>query len=649
METPPDPHKKPTEDEELDSFEAAAARAEAALSRITGRLGPPEPAPEAEESASAPASEAPPAALVPPAAEEPVSIPEPAPAPHPAPEPETAPPADAATEAPAEFWTARGDIGEEGGISSPLTEAVVESETKKAGPGKLAKSTAFFSIATAASRVAGLGREVVAASYFGISPAMSAFTIAFQVPNLIRALFADAALQPAFVPIFTEQIERGRVREAFRMASTLILLVTMILGAITAFFVLFAGVLMPLFAPGFTGATKDLMIVLSQIMFPILILLGVTGVVVGVLNSYDRFGAFAISPLFWNLTIITVVIAAVPLFPEDKQIYAYAVGVLAGTVVQLLIPTWDLRNTPFKFTLKVDFKDPNVRRVLLLMIPVTLSLGLINFNLLLNSFFGTLVSDDAPAAIDKAFRIYQLPQGIFSVAIATVLFPTLARFATRGDFENLRKTLAKGMRQIVFVLLPATAAILVLAEPMIRIVFQRGEFGPTDTELVATALFWFAFSLPTNGMFLLLSRTFFGLQQPWIPTAIAGGNLLITGAASFLLYKPFGVAGIVAATAIATTTSVIAQVVLLRPRIGGIEAPAFIFSTARILVGSAVLAGVSYEIWDLLDHLLGREIFGQIVSISVALAAGGVAYVAVCQLLRVPELAQVMNLVRRRA
>ncbi|MBK8294714.1 MAG: murein biosynthesis integral membrane protein MurJ [Solirubrobacterales bacterium] len=544
-------------------------------------------------------------------------------------------------------------MGAEGGIASPLTEAVIESETKtkatKAGPGKLAKSTAFFSIATAASRVAGLAREVVAASYFGISGPMSAFTVAFQVPNLMRALFADAALQPAFVPVFTEQIERGKVKEAFRMASTLILLVTMILGAITAIFVLFASFLMPLFAPGFTGEVESLMIVLSQIMFPILILLGVTGVVVGILNSYDRFGAFAISPLFWNITIIVVVVATVPMFSEEHQIYAYAIGVLAGTLVQLLIPTWDLRNTPFKFTLKVDFKDPNVRRVLLLMIPVTLSLGLINFNLLINSFFGSLVSNEAPAAIDKAFRIYQLPQGIFSVAIATVLFPTLARFANRGDYENLRKTLAKGMRQIVFVLLPATAAILVLSEPMIRIVFQRGEFGPEQTELVATALFWFAFSLPTNGMFLLLSRTFFGMQQPWIPTAIAGGNLVITGVASFLLYKPYGVAGIVAATAIATTASVIAQIILLRPRIGGIEAPAFIFSTLRILVGSAVLAGVSYEIWDLLDHLLGRDLVGQIISISVALATGGVAYVAVCQILRVPELEQIMNLVRRRA
>ena len=152
------------------------------------------------------------------------------------------------------------------------------------------------------------------------------------------------------------------------------------------------------------------------------------------------------------------------------------------------------------------------------MLPVTISLGLINFNLLINSLFGSLVSDQAPAAIDKAFRIYQLPQGIFSVAIATVLFPTLARFAARGEIDNLRATMANGMRQILFVLVPAAAAILVLSEPMIRLVYQRGEFTPEQTTLVATALFWFAFSLPTNGLYLLQTRTFFSLQRPWMAT-----------------------------------------------------------------------------------------------------------------------------------
>jgi len=512
--------------------------------------------------------------------------------------------------------------------------------------GRLGRSTAFFSIATAASRVAGLAREIVAAGYYGVSGPMSAFTIAFQVPNLVRSLFADAALQPAFVPIFTEQLEKRNYREAFKLASTLLLVVTLVLGAITALFVLLAPVIVPLFAPGFEGTLLDLTVTLSQLLFPILILLGASGVVVGVLNSYDRFGAFAIAPLFWNLTIIAVLVVVTPMLEGEDRIYAYAIGILAGTVVQLLIPAFDLRNTPFRFCWSLDWRNRDVGRVFLLMLPVTISLGLINFNLLVNSLFGTLVSEQAPAAIDKAFRIYQLPQGIFSVAIATVLFPTLARFASRGAFDDLRATMANGMRQILFVLVPAAAAVLVLSEPMIRLVYQRGEFTPEQTTLVATALFWFAFSLPTNGLFLLLTRTFFSLQRPWIPTAIAAANLAVTALAALGLYH-LGVGGIVAATAIATALTVVAQAAILHRLLGGLELGRLASAALRIALASALLAAVGFGVWDLLDGALGRGLGGQIASLGTALTAGGLVYVVAARLLRIEELDQILRLVRR--
>jgi putative peptidoglycan lipid II flippase len=514
--------------------------------------------------------------------------------------------------------------------------------------GRIARSTAFFSVATAASRIAGLVREVVAASYYGVNGPMSAFTIAFQVPNLVRALFADAALQPAFVPIFTEQLERKNYREAFRLASTLLLLVTLVLGAITALFVLTASFVMPLFAPGFSGELLDLTITLSQVLFPILILLGISGVVVGILNSYDRFGAFAISPLFWNLTIIAVVVALAPAFHGQNRIYAYAIGILLGTLVQLLIPTFDLRNTPFKFEWSFEWRNPDVRRVLLLMLPVTISLGLINFNMLINSLFGSLVSDQSPAAIDKAFRIYQLPQGIFSVAIATVLFPTLARFASRGEIENLRATMANGMRQILFVLVPAAAAVLVLSTPMIRLVYQRGEFTPEQTALVATALFWFAFSLPTNGLYLLQTRTFFSLQRPWMATGLAGFDLVVSALGALLLYKPFGTGGIVAGTGIGTIAAVIAQAIVLRHEFDGLELRRLIQTTIKITIAAAALAAVSFGVWDLLDNALGRGLFGQIASLGVGLGLGGLVYLGMAKLLRIAELEQIMRLLRRR-
>jgi putative peptidoglycan lipid II flippase len=528
----------------------------------------------------------------------------------------------------------------------PGEEPGIEPSPGRQG-GRIARSTAFFSIATAASRIAGLAREVFAASYYGVNGPMSAFTIAFQVPNLVRSLFADAALQPAFIPVFTEHLERKHYREAFRLASTLLLLVTLVLGAITALFVLAAPVVMPLFAPGFKGELLDLTVTLSQILFPILILLGASGIVVGILNSYDRFGAFAIAPFFWNVTIIVVLVLVAPMFKGQDRIYAYAIGILVGTLVQLLIPAFDLRNTPFKFSLSFEWRNPGVRRVLLLMLPVTLSLGLINFNLLINSLFGSLVSDEGPAAIDKAFRIYQLPQGIFSVAIATVLFPTLARFASRGEHESLRATMANGMRQILFVLIPAAAAILVLSEPMIRLVYQRGEFTPDQTTLVATALFWFAFSLPTNGLFLLLTRTFFSLQRPWVPTAIAFCNLAVTALAALGLYH-LGVGGIVASTAIATTASVIAQCVILRRILNGLELTKLLASGIRIAIAAGALAAVSFGIWDALDTALGRGLAAQVISLGTALALGLATYLGAAKLMRIGELDQIVRLLRKR-
>jgi putative peptidoglycan lipid II flippase len=514
--------------------------------------------------------------------------------------------------------------------------------------GRIARSTAFFSLATAASRVAGLGREVVAAGYYGISGPMSAFTVAFAVPNLVRALFADAALQPAFVPVFTDLLGKKAYREAFRLASTLMLLITMVMGAITALFVLIAPLIMPLFAPGFEGETLDLTISLSQVLFPILIMLGVSGVVVGILNSYDRFGAFAISPLFWNLTIILVLVVLEPRFHGQNKIYAYAIGILIGTLVQLAIPVYDLRNTPFRFSFSLDWRHPGVRRVLLLMLPVTISLGLINFNQVINGFFGSLVSTQAPAAIEKAFRIYQLPQGIFSVAIATVLFPTLARFANRGEIDNLRATMANGMRQILFVLVPAAAAILALSEPMIRLIYQRGAFDPAQTTVVATALFWFAFSLPTNGLYLLQTRTFFSLQRPWRATGLAVIDLVVSALAALVLYAPFGVGGIVAGTGIGTSAAVVAQALMLRREFGGLELDRLFSTAARITIASAVLAGVSWLVWDLLDGALGRGLGGQIASLGGGLAVGGLAYVGVARALRIAELDQIVRLLRRR-
>ncbi len=513
---------------------------------------------------------------------------------------------------------------------------------------RLALSTAFFSFATGLSRIAGLAREIIAAGLFGVSGVMSAFTIAFQVPNLVRALVADSALQGAFVPVFTELLEKGERREAFRLASGLFFLLTVVLGALTALFVLAAPALIPLVAPGFDPALESLTVSLARLMFPIVLLLALSGLVVGMLNSFEHFSVPALAPLAWNFVIIGALVGLTPVLPDGDEIYAYAIGVLVGTVVQLVLPMPWLRGRGGRISLSTGLRDPRVWRVLKLMLPVTIALGLINFSLLINSLFGTLVSEEAPAAIDKAFRIYMLPQGLFSVAVATILFPTLSRFAARGAVDDLRATMANGVRAISLLLIPSAALIAVLAEPITRLVYERGAFGAGATDLVAAALFWWAFSLPFQGVSLLFSRTFFSLQRPWVTTALAGANLALNAVVALALYRPLGVAGIVIGTVVSTVAMTVGQATLLRRDLGGIESARTLAAAARMLLAAAALAGVAYAVWVPLDAALGRSLAAQAAAIGAALTAGTAVYAVAVMLLRVPEARQVAGLLRER-
>jgi putative peptidoglycan lipid II flippase len=517
-----------------------------------------------------------------------------------------------------------------------------------AGGERVARNTAIFSILTAFSRVAGLGREVVAASYFGTSGPASAFTIAFLVPNLIANLFAQAALSAAFVPVFTDLLQQGRRREALRLASTLFWIMLLALGAITAFFVLAAGVVMPLFTgPHFSGALDSLTVGLSQVLFPVVLLLGLTGLLVGILQSYEHFTIPALAPAVWNVVIIVALVLLRPHFHGDDEVYAYALGILIATGVQFAMALGALARIDFRLQLSIDWHDPRVRQVFLLMLPVTIGLGIINLDQLINAAFGTLVSEHAPRAIENAFRIYMLPQGIFSVAVATVLFPTLSRMASRRDPGGMRRAVGIGMRQINLLLIPAAVFMIVLTTPIVRLVFERGAFSAESTHLVSIALFWFAFSLPFGGLNLLLTRTFFAVQRPWIPTRLAALNMVVDVIVSLSLYKPLGIAGLIIGTVSANVVMTALQVHRLRIGFDGrLEGRQTTMITARILVASALLGGVAWVVWYALDALLGRSLPAQIVSVGGAGAAGLLVYTRAVLVMRVPEAHQVSRLVR---
>jgi putative peptidoglycan lipid II flippase len=515
---------------------------------------------------------------------------------------------------------------------------------------RLAVSTAIFAAATGLSRVLGLVREVVASYYFGAAGKINAFTIAFQLPNLVRALVADAALSSAFVPVFLELLEKDRKR-AWRVASTLFWLMLLGLTALSALFFVIAPWVIGIF--GDPGHDRALAVGLSRVLFPIVALLGVSGIIVGILNSYDHFTVPAISPVFWNIAIIVGLAIGVPQARTmDTKLYVYAASILIATVIQVFLPLPWLRGLDGRLRLALDWRDPAVKEVFKNMVPVTLGLGLINVNAVIDTFFASRLIDPglAPTAIQKAFLIYMLPQGMFSVAIATVLFPTLSRYALEaresGDFNDFRGTVSSGMRQIAFLLVPAAVVSAVLAEPIVRLLFQRGAFHPNQTPVVASCLAAFSAGLVFNGAMLMLNRAFFSLRLNWIPTKIALGNLFFNAVLDLALYR-VGVWGIPLATAICNVAGTLALLVVLRRRIRRIDGRSIAATTSRVVVASAVVAAVSWAIWRPLDSTLGRSFPAQVVSLGTALTAAVAVYLICCRLLRVRELDALLSLRNR--
>jgi putative peptidoglycan lipid II flippase len=229
-----------------------------------------------------------------------------------------------------------------------------------------------------------------------------------------------------------------------------------------------------------------------------------------------------------------------------------------------------------------------------------------------------------------------------------VLFPALSRLVARQDWEGLRALQGNGIRQIALLLIPAAAVTVALPEPITRLVYERGAFDAQSTDQVSEALFWFSFSLPFSGFNLLLTRTFFSLQRPWTPTALAGVTLAINIAVSAALYEPLGIGGVVLGTVVATAAMTAGQAFYLRRRIGSLQLATTLNVTARILVAAAVLGGVAYGTWYVLDDALGTSLLAQIVSVGGAIGLGSAVYAGLVLAMRIPEARQILELFTRR-
>ena len=540
---------------------------------------------------------------------------------------------------------------------------------------RLAVAAVFLAFATAGSRILGLIREIVMVSYLGLGDEMGAFTVANKVPSLIRTLLADTALSAAFIPVFSGLLEKGRSRDGWQVAFTVSALATGVLGVITVLGMVFAPEVVRVVAPGYENPDIIALTVhLMRIMFPTVVILGLAGIFMGILNSYDHFTLPALAPIVWNLVIIGVVIA----FSGGYGFKALAWGVLIGTVVELIIQVpavWKRRwrrgaapeaaapveagsaaagidaavvtaerRSPWRLALR----SPEVRRVGVLLGPVIISLGIINFNSFIDTVIATLISDPAPAIIERAFRLFQLPQGMFAIAIGTVLFPAFSRNAVANRMAEFRADLSTGLRQIFFVTLPFAAFFAVLALPTVRLIYEHGKVTSGDTELVASALMFFSVGMAFVSVNTLLNRAFYSIQKPWLPLITGVVNLALNAGLDLALYKPLGVGGITLSTSVVSLVNFFALMLLLSPRIGGVDARRVAWSAARSIIALLPLAGVSYGVWYGLDALLGRRLWAQIVSVCLAYALGGAAYCLAAWAMRMSELRDVVNVIRRR-
>jgi putative peptidoglycan lipid II flippase len=514
------------------------------------------------------------------------------------------------------------------------------------GGGRKARAAALFSLATGLSRVVGLLREVLVAYVFGVRGAINQFTIASQIPNVVRSLVADAALGAAFIPVFNELLEKGDEKRAWRVASTVTTLAFVGLASITALTMLFAEPLLGVF---YDGPVPHIAVQLTWILMPTVVLLGFAGIVQAILNSFGEFFVPAIAPVLWNLVIAGGLLIALRVDDANEALLIYAWATLLGTVVQVLFPLPWLRGRSGRLRIAFDWRDPAVRRVFILMLPVTLGLGLINVNALVDTVFASILdAEEAPRAIESAFRVYMLPQGIFAVAIAAVLFPALSRFSAAGDTDGFRHTVGEGIRTIHYLLLPAAVFSAVLARPIVQVLFQRGAFDASQRDLVAQCLAAFSLGLAANGALLLLNRAFFSMQRPWLPTAAAAGNLLLNAVLDWLLYQRAGVWGIPLATSIANLVFFTVQWHVLRRSLGSLEGRRTVRALTLMLACCVPLAATAYGLWWVVDRALGDGFAPQLLGVVLGMAAGSAIYLWLTRRLRMTEADLVLGVVRRR-
>ncbi|MEP6937697.1 MAG: murein biosynthesis integral membrane protein MurJ [Chthoniobacterales bacterium] len=523
------------------------------------------------------------------------------------------------------------------------------------------RATSVVGVAILCSRVLGLVREIVIASLFGATRNMDAFLTAFRAPNMLRDLFAEGALSTAFVTTFSRRIATEGDQSAWRLASKVATLTLVFMSALTLLGIFFAPFLIKVIAPGFPLEKAALTVELTRIMFPFILLVSLAALVMGMLNAKDVFGVPAMASSFFNLgSIIGGVLLCYWLDPQadwrhphfgERGLIGLAIATLIGGLLQLLVQLPAAGRVGFRFRPDFSWRDPGVRTILTLMGPATIAASAVQVNVAVNSGFASALGDGPMTWLNIAFRLMQLPLGIFGVAIATVTLPLVSRSAAVGNREQFRGALAHALRLVMLLTIPSAIGLIILAEPIISLIYQHGRFTASATAQTAAALRFYAIGLVGYSAVKVLAPAFYALDKRNLPMLVSLLSIAVNFCLNwfFTFHLGLGHRGLALSTSAVAITNFLLLYFMMRHYAGRLETGALLATFGKLLVAGAVLAGICFGAeWFFFPSVTALRIWQKLLAVSVTIGAGAAAFFGVAYLLRVAEVHDVKVLVQRR-
>lgn len=512
---------------------------------------------------------------------------------------------------------------------------------------KIAKSTGIVSSATFLSRVLGLVREQVFAYLFGAGYTTDAFIAAFRIPNLLRDLFAEGALSSAFIPVFTDHLTNQGKEKAWELANMVLNLLLVTLCMLVILGIVFAPYLVEIIAPGFSkeAGKQDLTILLSRIMFPFLLLVALAALVMGILNTFRRFGIPALAPTMFNLGMIAGGIILSPYV--NPPIMSMAIGVLLGGLGQLIIQLPGLKKIGFKYRFTINLHHPGVKRILWLMTPATLGLASTQVNIFVNTLIASFLPQGSVSYLNYSFRLMQFPIGMFGVAVATVTFPIVSEHAARKDLGRLVSTFTSSLKLVFFLTIPSAIFLAVAAKPVISVLFQHGRFHYLDTVATSQALIFYCIGLFAYSSVRLTASTFYSMGDTRTPVKTSLAAVAVNIVLNLILMKPLGFRGLATAASISAMVNLFLLLIVLDKRVGPLDRKDIWEAFAKIL-SSAVIMGLI--LWVYLRffgmNLETTGLFAKIGELLIILTLGLVSYMLVSYLLKLKELDRILVLLK---